>query len=265
MTTTAAAPGMPQLQGSVLLYSKPEPLSAQAHAGLGLKNIATPFSFIQKTHVVPLTVNEFGMAACSFPIIFAGDKKTPLAVMAARSGENLFVSDDGAIDPDLYIPAFVRRYPFVFAAENSGQNMLVCIDRDAPMIGTDPDLPLFENGQPTKYTNDAIEFLQEFERQRQGTEVFADLINKYDLLEEKTVTFTPTNPDGSQGAVQKIADYWGVSEEKLRTLSTEALVELRDSGALAAIYAHLVSLLQWQKLVQMTLRRAAAAPVAGQA
>jgi hypothetical protein len=255
-TTTAQAMAQPQLQGNVLLYSKPEPLSATTHAKLGLKNIAEPFGFIKTTHVVPLTVNEFGMAATCFPIIFANDKKTPLAVMAARSGENLFVDAGGQVDPDMYIPAFVRRYPFVFAAENGGDNLLVCIDTAAPMIGENPDLPLFENGQPTKYTNDAIEFLQEFERQRAGTDQFTQIIGKYDLMEEKTVTFSPNNPDGSQGEPQKIADYWGVSEDKLRALPVEAITELRDTGALAAIYAHLVSLLQWQKLVQMTLRRA---------
>jgi hypothetical protein len=133
------------------------------------------------------------------------------------------------------------------------------------MIGENPDLPLFENGQPTPYTNNAMEFLQDFERQRRATEEFMEVITSMDILEEKSVTFTPTNPDGSQGEPVKVADYIGVSEEKLNALPAAKLLELKQKGCLGAIYAHLVSLLHWQKLIQRTLRNAPPEVVAGNA
>jgi hypothetical protein len=248
--------GESPLTGNVLLYKNPEPLSLEAHKKLGLKNIERPFGFVETTHVVPLTVQEFGMAAASLPIIFAPDRKTPLAVLSARAGENLFVDGEGNWELDGYIPAFIRRYPFVFAADPQGDNFVVCIDTKAEMIGEDPDLPLFEDDKPTAYTNNAMEFLQDFERQRRGTEEFMEIITAMDLLEEKTVTFTPSNPDGSPGEPVKVADYIGISEEKLNALPAAKLLELKQKGCLGAIYAHLVSLLQWQKLVQRTLRNA---------
>jgi hypothetical protein len=251
---TANAPGAAALTGNVILYKKPEPLSLAAHEKLGLCNIPRPFSFVERTHVVPLTVQEFGIAATAMPIIIAPDRKTPLAVMAARSGENLFVSADGHWEQDAYIPAFVRRYPFVFAADKEGDSYVVCIDVEADMIGENSDVPMFENGQPTAYTNNAMEFLQDFERQRRATEEFMAVLTEFDLLEEKTVTFTPNNPDGTPGEPVRVADYLGVSEEKLNALPAAKLLDLKQRGALAAIYAHLVSLLQWQKLVQRTLR-----------
>jgi SapC len=254
--------GEPALTGNVLLYKNPEPLSAETHAKLGLKNIERPFSFVETTHVVPLTVQEFGIAATAMPIIFAPDKKTPLAVLSARSGENLFVGVDGNWEMDAYIPAFIRRYPFVFAADQQGDSFVVCIDTQADMIGENPDLPLFDNGKTTPYTDNAMEFLQDFERQRRATEEFMDVINSMDILEEKTVTFTPTNADGSPGEPVKVADYIGVSEEKLNALPAAKLLELKQKGALGAIYAHLVSLLQWQKLVQRTLRTVPQDPTA---
>jgi hypothetical protein len=254
--------GEPALTGNVLLYKNPEPLSLEAHAKLGLKNIERPFSFVETTHVVPLTVQEFGIAATTMPIIFAPDKKTPLAVLSARSGENLFVSADGNWEQDGYIPAFVRRYPFVFAADQQGDNFVVCIDTQADMIGENPDLPLFDDGKPTDYTNNAMEFLQDFERQRRATEEFMEVLGSVDIMEEKTVTFTPNNPDGTPGEPVKVADYIGVSEEKLNALPAAKLLELKQKGALGAIYAHLVSLLHWQKLVQRTLRLVPAEPTA---
>ncbi|MFN8734759.1 MAG: SapC family protein [Hyphomonadaceae bacterium] len=260
-----AQTGAPALTGNVLLYKNPEPLSLEGHNKLGLKNIERPFGFVETTHVVPLTVQEFGMAATSLPIIFAPDRKTPLAVLSARSGENLYVDATGNWELDGYIPAFIRRYPFVFAADQQGDNFVVCIDTQAEMIGENPDLPLFENGQPTAYTTNAMEFLQDFERQRRATEEFMEVINSMDILEEKSVTFTPTNADGSQGEPVKVADYIGVSEEKLNALPAAKLLELKQKGCLGAIYAHLVSLLHWQKLIQRTLRNAPPEVVAGNA
>ncbi len=248
------ANGSNAVEGRVVLYKNPQPLAVAAHGKLALKNIARPFGFVETTHVVPLTVQEFGIASTSMPIIFAPDKKTPLAVMAARGNENLFVDKDGMWEVDSYIPAFVRRYPFIFAADDQNENFVVCVDEGAEMLATDGEIPLFNGEEPTEYTKGAMEFLQDFERQRRSTDEWVAIVNQYDLLEEKSVTFTPTNPDGSQGETVKIADYLAISEEKLNQLTDAQFLDLKNKGALAAIYAHLVSLLQWQKLVQRTLR-----------
>ena len=122
------------------------------------------------------------------------------------------------------------------------------------MLATDGEIPLFNGEEPTDYTKGAMDFLQDFERQRRSTDEWVAIVNQYDLLEEKSVTFTPTNADGSQGETVKIADYLAISEEKLNQLTDAQFLDLKNKGALAAIYAHLVSLLQWQKLVQRTLR-----------
>ena len=101
-----------------------------------------------------------------------------------------------------------------------------------------------------------MQFLQDFERQRRATEEWCDIINKFDLFEEKSVTFTPQGENGEAGQPIKIADYIAISEEKLNALDDAKFLELKNTGALAAIYAHLVSLLQWQKMVQRSLRTA---------
>ena len=72
-------------------------------------------------------------------IVFAGNEKTPIAIMGGREGQNVFVSPEGDVDPEAYLPAFVRRYPFAFATEPSGEKMIVCIDRGAPMISESKD------------------------------------------------------------------------------------------------------------------------------
>lgn len=253
METTPAGQG-PSLTGNVLFYRKPEPLSLEAHGKIGVKKIDQPFGFLREAHAVPMTVSEFGLGAASYPVIFVGSEKTPVAVMGISQGQNLFVDDTGMPLPDYYIPAFVRRYPFVFAADDGQDRLLLCVDREAPMISDTPDMPFFEGDQPSKYTQDAIEFCKEFERQRRATSEFVKLIESYDLFEQKSVTFQPRDQQGNEGAPQKIADYWAISEEKLNKLPAEKFIELRDNGVLGAIYAHLVSLLNWSVIIQRALR-----------
>ncbi len=95
------------------------------------------------------------------------------------------------------------------------------------------------------------------EMQDQRTTSFMALLKELDLLDPRETNFTPRNPDGSAGQPQKIADYWAVSEEKLGKLSAEKLAELRDNGALGQIYAHMSSLMGWDRLIALAMERGA--------
>lgn len=245
-----------EISGTVLFYSQPEPLSKTEHAKLGVKRIEHPFSFASQTHVVPLTVAEFNPAALSFPIIFAGDQRMPLAVMGLHEGQNLFFGADGEYEAAGYLPAYIRRYPFVLAGDEKGEQMMVCIDRRAKMIDENAEAPFFENGEPTAFTQSCIDFCNAFEGDRRQTESFVNLLTELDLFELKVATYTPQNEDGTVGEPQKIADYFGVSEDKLNALPPAKLAELRDNGALRQIYTHLVSLIGWDKLIAKALYRA---------
>lgn len=252
-TTSNAA-----LSGNVLFYGKPEPLSLEAHSTLGVDPVDKPYGFVAQANLVPLTVTEFAPAALSYPVIFVGDLRQPVAVMALRAGENLFVSDAGEFRAEAYIPAYVRRYPFVFANDEAQKRLILCVDRDASFIREGGAMPLFADGKPTAYVDQAMEFCNNFEQERQRTDAFVKLLKDLDLLDIREALFTPRNPDGTAGEPQKIAEYFAVSEDKLKVLPAEKLAELRDNGALGQIYAHLVSLLGWDRLIAMAFQKAAA-------
>ena len=253
--TTAQNAG--NLTGNVLFYSQPEPLSVEAHGKLGVQPVEKPYAFIGQTNIVPLTVTEFAPAALSYPVIFVGENKQPVVAMGLNANDNLFVTD-GEFRADAYIPAYARRYPFVFANDDSQQRMILCIDRAAPYFVEGGDTPLFEGTEPSAYVKNAMEFCNNFEQERVRTESFVQLLNELDLFEVKEATFTPRNPDGTPAAPQKLAEYFAVSEDKLKALPAEKLAELRDNGALGQIYAHLVSLAGWDRLIALALTRQAA-------
>jgi hypothetical protein len=178
-----------------------------------------------------------------------------VAVLGVNANENLFVDAQGAYAADCYLPAYVRRYPFVLANDAQAQRMIVCIDRNAPTIGENPEFPFFENGEPSAYTKNAVEFCNNFEAERQRTESFVGLLNGLDLFETKKALFTPPPVNGVASEPQVVAEYQGVSEEKLAALPHDKFIELRDNGALSQIYAHLVSLLGWDRLIVKAMLR----------
>jgi hypothetical protein len=249
------------VSGNVLLYDRPEPLDAKRHANLGLRKTDKPFSFVAKQHFVPLHVGEFAPAAVNYPIIFAGEARSPLAVVGLIPGENLFVSDEGEYRPGAYIPAFVRRYPFVGALDEPAQKMVVCIDRASSLwVEGGGDVPLFENGQPTEFTKNCIDFCGQFDADRRQTDLFVKMLAELDLFETRQTTYTPRTPTGEVGEPQLVAEFFGISEQRLKALPTPKLVELRDNGALGQIYAHMVSLFGWDKLVSESLARRGETP-----
>lgn len=251
-TQTAA----PTLSGNVVMYSKPEPLNPQQHGDLAMVSTDAPFAFAFAANAVPLQVTEFGPASLNYPVIFAGSERTPLAIMSIRPNENLFITE-GRYDPEAYIPAFIRRYPFVVASNPESDQVIVCIDVDAHFIKKgEGDVKLFENGEPTDYTKNAIQFCENFETERQRTDAFVQLMKDLDLLAERKHTIRPNNDDGTAGEEIELSDYFAVSEEKLMALPTDKLVEMRNSGALQQVYAHLNSLLNWERLVTRTIVRA---------
>jgi hypothetical protein len=263
-TTTAQQPG--PITGNVMFYSQPEPLSPELHGKLGVVQSDKPFKFAKVGHAVPLTVGEFPLAAVTGPIIFVGDEKTPIAVMGLNAGDNMFVGDDGLFEPGVYIPAYIRRYPFVFAQDDQAQQMVLCIDRKAEFIVQGGEIPFFDkDGKPSEYTQRCMEFCNNFEQERQRTMAFVQILKDLDLFESKTANFTPVNPDGSSGEPQKIAEYFGVSEEKLNKLPPEKFIEIRDNGALGQIYAHLLSLVGWDRLIALAMARSPQRPAAANA
>lgn len=250
MTEAESAP----VTGKVMLYDKPEALSKEKHGELGVVQIDAPFSFMENSHFLPVTAQEFGFAALHYPIIFAGSGRNPLAVMGIRQNENLFVKD-GLIEPDTYLPGFARRYPFVLAGDQAREKLVVCIDRSAKSISDKPDVGFFDKkGELSDYTKEAMKFLESFERDRLGTEVMVKRFQELDLLEQKEVFFQPRSPDGKEAKKQKIADYFAVTEERIKALKSKDLREIRDNGFLGAAYAHMISLGNWQTLINKTLR-----------
>jgi hypothetical protein len=262
---TAQAPN-PQLSGQVMFYRQPELLSKEMHGKLGVNVAPTRFAYAVNAHVSPLTVQEFAPASTCYPVIFVGQDYNPVAVFGLLENQNLFATAENGFDADAYVPAFIRRYPFVLAQpdaplpEDQAGRLLVAIDRGYEYIGENAAYPFFdEKGEPTQYTQNCMQFCNDFESQARTTRQFVELMKELDLFDQRTTTYTPQNQDGTPaGEPQKLAEYFGINEDKLKQLPKDKLAELAANGALQQIYAHLNSLYCWDRLMSRHFARQAA-------
>lgn len=249
-----------EIQGSAQFYKRLEPLSPTAHGALALRTGASPFRFAHDSHAAPLTVGEFLQTASSYPIIFTPAPHQPMAVMGLEANRNLFIDADGGVATGAYLPAFIRRYPFIFAEDKGSDRLVVCIDRDAEAVAEDGDTPLFEDGKPTAATDQAIAFLQAYEIEKRQTRRLVDLLVELDLLEPRQAVFR--KPGQSEGEGELLATFHAVSETALDNLSEEQWEKLRAVGAVSAIYAHVISQANWTRLAAFAEAGAAEVPVA---
>jgi len=218
------------------------PLNSQNHKGWKSKQFPD-VSFLAKQHAIPVTVDELIDAQRHFPIVFsAGDNPVPLALMGLNEGVNTFVDDKGVITQDVYLPAYVRRYPFMLAKLQADTDELsLCFDPSAGVIGDhDEGNELFdEKSEPTEYTKGVLDFCQKFEESGARTKAFMEELKKHELLIDGEIAIT-LNQDPDKPFVYR--GFKMVDENKLKDLKGEALESLASSGMLMLVHAHLFSL-----------------------
>jgi hypothetical protein len=235
----------------VLFYERPVPLNREAHKDLRIKqNLNLAFS--AKAHSTPLAAVEFPLAAHSFPILFAGDNPddlNPIVLLGIRQNENLMVDEEGRWTPGAYIPAFIRRYPFVLAereeGSEDGDNFAVFLDEAYEGFSTEEGNRLFnEDGSDTAVLQQAVGFLGEFQQHITRTREFMKRLKDLDLLIERNIEVRMPGKD------TVINGLYVVDEQKLYGLDSDTLYALMQDGMLVWIFAHLFSLTQLEQLVQ---------------
>ncbi|RVA88736.1 SapC family protein, partial [Mesorhizobium sp. M7A.F.Ca.CA.004.01.1.1] len=149
-----------------LFYSRPEALNPARHGSLGL-TARSDFGFARSAHAIPVVASEMPAAMRSYPIVFIGPGKAPVIITGVRQNENLFVGAEGKWTAPHYIPAYVRRYPFILAEDpTSAGRLTLCVERASDRIvdqllapsRDDKILPFFTGNEPTEATKQALAF-----------------------------------------------------------------------------------------------------------
>ena len=230
----------PQATNLPLFFKELVPLNSNEHGNWKVRGLDNA-EFLKDSHAIPLTVEEFPQAQRHYPIIFTvGDNPVPLALMGLNEGVNVYMNDEGRMKNVVYVPAYVRRYPFLLAKlRPDSQELSLCFDPSSGAVGDyDEGDALFDDGKPTETTQNILKFCEQFEEAGARTGAFMNELKKYDLLMDGEVSIQQAGND-------KPFIYRGfqmVNEEKLRDMRGDELRKLNQNGMLPLIHAHLFSL-----------------------
>ena len=246
------------------LYRRPVALDPAMHRARRVVPL-TDYSIAGELHAVPITATEFPHAALEFPIVFvatgardAGGRAAmaPAALLGVRADENLYV--DGGRWDARYVPAYIRRYPFLTAALPGAGSVNVLVDEAWSGFGETAGEPLFDAGDaPAPALRRALDFLERYEHESERTRAFCERLGRLGVLKEMKADATLPN-----GESISVDGFHTVDEERLRAFPDDTVLELWRTGVLMLIQMHLVSLVNIRHLVNRKAARVAAATAA---
>lgn len=237
----------------MLFYERITPLNRETHRDLRLAPAGGDCSFASGASVIPLAGTELVQASREYPVLFSGegDGIGLVALTGLAAGENLFVEASGKWREGVHVPAFVRRYPFIFATrggstEGEPEEFTVCIDDTYPGLtseGEEGERMFDSEGEQTEFLERTVEFLRQLQAQLQRTREFAQRVEELGLLRARDLQISD-----DAGGSYLVRDFRIIDEQALAGLSAETLSELHEKGWLGWLYAHLISLGNFDRL-----------------
>lgn len=217
------------------------------------------FHFAQDLNSVLLTGHEFLQASKHYPVVFVSGQNNdvvPLAILGLRDKGNLFIDAAGKWKEGTYIPAFIRRYPFILAENDpSGESFAVSVDAAYEGFDKEEGMSLFdEAGNPSNDLNKIVEFLKQYQMQNVLTQEFVNKLSAYNLLKDFTADITM--PAGEKLGFKGLKM---INEKALLELDDEKALDLFRRGFLGWIYGHLYSLSNFRALGTLEAKKVSSA------
>lgn len=236
-----------------LFYRRPMALAPELHFGLALK-MPGHYGFAREANAIPLNVSEFSLAARHYPIVFTDiAPMTPVAVVGlASTRRNLFVDEAGRWRPGVYVPAYVRRYPFIFIEDRRRKEFTLAIDEGAGLLERHdgPEDKLFWEGKPTALVERALAFCSEYQANVDLTRRFCAAIDEEKLLSDKEAGIALAD-----GRRFRLTGFRMVEEARFDKIPGREFLKLRRRRFLHPIYLHLLSMANWAGLVDLAAER----------
>lgn len=240
-TDTPAANGQDRMPPP-LFYHEPVAVTVNRHGDKKIR-AADDYSYATETNAVPITLPEFVLAARHYPIVFVGPELVPTVALGFRPDQNVFVDDQGKWERLSYVPAYVRRYPFILLGKPEDERLQLGVD--SPGATDDPNgRALFDGEKETQTVTEALDLCQQFHGAYQATAEFSQMLKDSDLIEERSLEVDL--PDQEK---LDIGAFASINEQKLREVSDDRFLEWRKKGWLAAMYFHVASLNNWEQVM----------------
>lgn len=232
-----------------LFYKSPRVLTPASHGSRSLRT-SSDFRFAAGTNAVPLVAEEMPLAARHYPVVFSDEAVPhPVAILGLRGQQNLFVDGEGRWRAGAYVPAYVRRYPFIFVENEARTELTLCIDDAAEALTEGQGNPLFNaKGEPTPLTRSALAFCRDYQAQHLLAAELGRMLAQADLLVEHRADIALTD-----GQRLSLSGFKVIDDARFAKLPDETFLEWRRKGWLPLVYSHFFSIGAWSALVDRTV------------
>ena len=227
------------MASQLLIYESAVPVSSARHGAWSVE-VGADFTFSKNVNAVPLMAVEIPNASAEYAVVFsgAGEAMMPAVILGMRGNENLYLTMQGGWQAK-YLPAFVRRYPFVFSGSADGGTFTLCIDESFPGFNQQGrgERLFDEQNKPTPYVENVLKFLEQYQIEFRRTQAFCAKLRELDLLEPMSAQANLLT-----GERVSLTGFMVVNRDRLKALSAEALAELARNDTLEFLYLHLQSM-----------------------
>ena len=231
-----------------MFFKQPVLLDKRRHKEAGC-TVTKEFGFARDTNSIPVNVMEFVEAAKIYPIVFTeGDNPQPVVIVGLEQ-RNYFVDDMGYWKADCYLPAYVRKYPFVFMHAPEEDQYLLCVDEASHQFKKKAEKevrPLFEGENPSGISKAALEFCTAFQNHHKASLQFSKGLQNADLLVPNASKATLFN-----GREIQLGGFQIIDEKKFNELPDESILAFKQKGWLPFIYFALLSTSNWKRIVDL--------------
>ncbi len=234
----------------LLIYEEVVPVSKERHLNWSV-SLGKNYNFARSVNAVPLMAVEFPKAAAEYSIVFTGNPEDdeiimPVVILGFRNEQNLYLNEEGQWKAK-YIPAFIRRYPFVFSNTNEGKIWTLCIDEEFQGCNQEGRGERFfdSQGEQTQYLNNVLQFLKDYQVQFERTRIFCQKLKELELLKPMQAIFTLKT-----GEQSSLGGFMAIDREKFKELTGEQLADLMRRDELELMFLHLQSMQNFNSMVE---------------
>ena len=224
------------------------------HGKLAFPAVLADYRFAAQTNIIPLLINELPLAIQHYPLVFlpgtGSEPPTLAALVGIGDGKNRFVGADHQWRAATYIPAWVRRYPFLAVNAEGQADPVLALDPTPEWLSAEGGERFVDAaGKPTPRLEFVIAYQKEFQEMALRTQAIVKALNESGVLEEGSLSFAPSAADKTSEA-REIKGFLIVSEQRLRALSSKAIAKLHEADALGLAYAQLFSIVNLANVVK---------------
>ncbi len=226
------------------MYNNIELITKDEHKDFGVANVEG-YAHSKELTTSMITMSEYYQSCKNYPIVFSKNEEEgwfSVALLGLEK-ENKFLNEDNTWKEDCYIPAYVRRYPFIYIKNED--DLLLGFDADHKIEKKEADARYFfdDEGEKTEFVDKVLNFMNQVQNSSKETKEFIETLDELDLLEASNIT--GKNADGEDIS---ITGFWILKEEKLNELTQKNKTMLCKKNYMQPITAHLISLSNIQRL-----------------